>query len=302
MEEQFISCILATHNDGRYLTESISSILGQTYKNIECIVIDDGSTDDTATFVERWLGDPRFSYVNQAQSGVAKARNAGVRKSSGGYLAFLDADDRWDPNKLDLQLRFLAEHPEYGFCWSDQELMDDSGKPLGKRVEFNPQLPLTRHILTTGWNAPPSCLLVKRELIEKIGGFDENLPSGEDTEFAFRMSDCSQGARSDKAFVWRRVRPNSISRNDVASKRVQAVRVYKQMLAYKHGKYRSMRREAMFSVHRFLAGHCWENGAHWAATVEALYAVLWEPRFFFDRDFIDTVVLGHVIRILKAKK
>jgi glycosyltransferase involved in cell wall biosynthesis len=298
MEEALVSCIIATHNDGRYLHDSIPSVLNQTYKNIECIVIDDGSTDDTSQIVERWTSDQRFLYAKQTQSGVAKARNAGVQRSKGSYIAFLDADDRWDASKIESQLHFLLGNPQLDFCWSDQELMDYSGRPLELSIKTNPEFPLTKQILTSGWNAPPSCWLVKRELLEVTGGFDEAIPSGhEDVELMFRMADRAFGARSPDAFVWRRVRPDSVSR-DVLSKRVQSVRVYQQMLSYENGKYNHLRRQAMFAVHRFLAGHCWQNGAFRAAAVETIRAALWNPKYVFDRAFIDTVFLGQVHRLL----
>lgn len=299
MEEHLVSCIIATHNDGKYLGESIPSVLNQTHKQIECIVIDDGSSDNTSEVVQRWIGDGRFLYVKQVQSGVAKARNEGVKRCRGSYVAFLDADDRWDVNKIESQLKFMVEHPQLGFCWSDQELMNESGNPLDWRVGFAPNYPLTEQILLSGWNAPPSCWLVKRELLERTGGFDETLLSdGEDVEMIFRLADRAAGARSPEATIWRRIRPDSISRK-VQSKRIHAVRVYKQMLSYERGKYSHLRRRAMHSVHRFLAGHCWENGAFRAATVEAIKAAMWNPEFVFDRTFIDTVILGHINRILR---
>jgi|GEM_PF-6772426 Glycosyltransferases involved in cell wall biogenesis len=302
MASPLISCIIATRNDGKYLSDSIPSVTNQTYKNLECIIIDDGSNDNTSSIVERYLGDPRVSYWKQEQGGVAKARNVGILRSKGEYIAFLDADDCWDHEKLRIQIKYLQSHPELDFCWSDQELMDDSGVSLSSRLTFVPASPLTKQILLSGWNAPPSCWLINRETIERAGRFDENVPSGhEDVEFMFRIADVSSGERCPEAITWRRVRVNSISRDTVA-KRVCAVNVYKQMLEYRDGKYRSFHRGAMFAVHRFLAGHCWENGAYTASAVEAIYAACWKPAYIFERAFIDSILLGHLVRLFERIK
>jgi glycosyltransferase involved in cell wall biosynthesis len=299
MTDPLVSCVIATHNDGKYLDESVQSVLSQTLGDIECIVIDDGSIDDTPTIARRWKGDQRFSYIRQSQSGVAKARNAGIRLSRGQFVAFLDADDRWDANKLQFQYDFLQRHSDLEFCWGDQELMNESGIPFSSRVEWAPEMPLTVQILLAGWNAPPSCWLIKRHLLTKTNGFDESIPSGhEDVELMFRMADCAMGARSPNALTWRRIRTNSISRN-TTSKRIDAVRVYKKMLSYDNGRYGYARKQAMFAVHRFLAGHCWENHAYWASTVEAIQAAFWNPGFVFDRAFIDSVFLGHLARLFR---
>lgn len=302
MSEPLISCIIAAHNDGRYLRDSIPSVLNQTHRNLECFLVDDGSTDGTADNAKNWLGDERFTYIAQSHSGVAKARNEGVRRSQGEYIAFLDADDCWDSGKLEAQLRFLNSHLELGFCWCDQEQMDDNGTPLGRRVVFAPDMPVTNSILLSGWGAPPSCWFLKRELFETVKGFDENLASGhEDVELVFRMANCTQGARSPESFVWRRIRHNSISR-DVRLKRHESLRVCNKMLSFGGGKYRHLRRQAMFAVHRFLSGHCWENRAYGAATIEAVKAAFWNPMYVFDRAFIDTLALGHIHNMVQRKK
>jgi glycosyltransferase involved in cell wall biosynthesis len=299
LEGHLVSCIVVTHNDGLFLNESIPSILNQTHQNIECLIVDDGSTDCTAKVVERWCDDPRFSYFRQEQGGVANARNTGIRRSAGEYIAFLDADDRWDLDKVRSQLQFLLDNPQYEFCWCDQQLMNSYGQSLGKMLSLTPEHSIATEILTCGWYVPPSCWLVKRELFERTGGFDEQFEQGEDdVEMMFRLGNQASGTRAPAAYLWRRIRSNSISKN-TTSKRSNAVSVYRKMLSYDNGKYKHMRKQAMFAVHRFLAGHCWENHAYWAATAEAIQAACWNPRFIFDRSFINSVFLGHLVRLIK---
>src|SRR5262249_26548994 len=136
-----------------------------------------------------------------------------------------------------------------GFCWSDQKLMDVSGRFLGERVVIVPEgVSQTTQILTSGWSAPPSCWLVRRNLLAVIGGFDENLPMGhDDVELMFRMAANAKGTRACEALVYRRIRADSLSKKVV--RRKEYVRVVKTMLSYQNGKYQHLRRETMHAIH-----------------------------------------------------
>jgi glycosyltransferase involved in cell wall biosynthesis len=301
VEESLVSCIVATYNDGKYLNDCVPSILNQTHKNLQCIVIDDGSTDDTPTIVKQWFYDPRFTYKRLNHCGVARARNEGIRLSSGKYIAFLDADDWWDIGKVEGQLSYMAKNPDIGFCWSDQRLIDLSGRDLGVRnVVPSSERSLAEQILLTGWSAP-TCLMVKSDLLKRVGCYDDRLFQGEDVELIFRLAVNSKGGRAANTFFYRRIRAGSTSR-DVSRKQRETIRVFEIMLAYQNGKYCYLRPKAMHFAHRFLAGHCWENGAFYNATVEALLAAFWKPSFIFSRDFRNSIFWGHVNRVFDRYK
>ena len=106
---QLVSVIIPTYNSGTYVTETIDSVLNQTYPHREIIVVDDGSTDDTPEQVRRY--GSAISYIRQSNSGVGAARNTGLRAASGHYLAFLDSDDLWLPEKLAVQLDHRGTAP-----------------------------------------------------------------------------------------------------------------------------------------------------------------------------------------------
>jgi glycosyltransferase involved in cell wall biosynthesis len=109
IEQNLVSVIVPAHNAEKFLAEALASILAQDYRPIEVIVVDDGSTDGTATIAQAYT-DVR--YVFQKKQGAAAARNAGLAICSGALIAFLDADDLWVPNKLSRQSAYLDEHPE----------------------------------------------------------------------------------------------------------------------------------------------------------------------------------------------
>lgn len=120
----------------RFITETIHSVISQTHTDWELLIVDDASTDGTVALVQNIaVQDDRIRYfVNAEHAGIAPTRNRCIEKSKGRFLAFLDADDVWHPNKLQQQLQFMLEH-QVGFSYSSYDLIDENGKPLGKTIQ-----------------------------------------------------------------------------------------------------------------------------------------------------------------------
>jgi glycosyltransferase involved in cell wall biosynthesis len=131
MDRPVVSVVIATYNMARYLPLAVKSALGQTYKSIEVLVVDDGSTDDTAGAIAPFLADHRVRYCIQENKGQAAAKNHGVQKSRGEYIAFLDADDMWAPEKLELQIPVLSRSKNLGVVYSRFAYIDENGEERG---------------------------------------------------------------------------------------------------------------------------------------------------------------------------
>jgi glycosyltransferase involved in cell wall biosynthesis len=135
-----ISVLIPTYNCGRFINEAVASVQAQTRAASEIIVVDDGSTDDTAQRIAE-LADPRIRYVRQPNAGVAAARNTGLALASGEYLAFLDADDRWRPTMLERQARLLDHDPAIVFAFTNFVRFEDgTGRVLPHQFRFYPEL------------------------------------------------------------------------------------------------------------------------------------------------------------------
>ncbi|MES2240845.1 MAG: glycosyltransferase family 2 protein [Bacteroidota bacterium] len=135
METPLVSVIIPTFNSEKYISDTITSVQNQTYKNWEMLVVDDGSTDATHAIISSFLTDKRIQFYSlQKNSGTGVARNFGVSKASGRYISFLDADDLWKPQKLEKQLDFLIKN-RLPFTFSFYDCIDEQGKSLQKRVE-----------------------------------------------------------------------------------------------------------------------------------------------------------------------
>lgn len=205
------------------MREAIDSILAQTYRPIEVIVVDDGSTDGTAS-VARSYGD-EVKYLWQTNSGPATARNLGITRARGEYIAFLDADDLWHPEKLSFQMARFRANPDLDLCLTHVEAFI-TGKPLEKRGDF---LKGDSVIVITPYTTCSS--LVHRRLIDRIGQFDPDLRLGEDTDWFLRLSNRDAVIEIiPKVLVYARLHDNNMKENrNVLSRDELLTRVKKSL-------------------------------------------------------------------------
>lgn len=196
-----VSVIIPTYNRANLIAGAIDSVLGQTLPNVEIVVVDDGSTDDTDERLGRF-GD-RIRVIRQDNAGVSSARNAGIRAARGQWIAFLDSDDRWHPPKLESQLG-CAQKFQARVCFTrciadDGELIHDvDGLGLVRDGSFcsleNPLELLGRK----GWHPALPSMLVEKRLLEKAGMFDESLFAAEDTQLVYRLAFMTRFAYVDE--------------------------------------------------------------------------------------------------------
>ena len=179
--------VIATYNMAEYLPLAIRSALAQTYEPIEVIVIDDGSTDGTSEAVRPFLSDARFSYQKHKNGGQAVAKNRGIRGSKGQYVAFLDADDVWVPEKLELQMPLFSQSEAVGVVYSALTYIDEAGRELGRPVHKLYRGRVSGPMLVFNFIGFPTSV-VRRECFERLGRFDENLRMGIDYDLWLRFS------------------------------------------------------------------------------------------------------------------
>jgi len=176
-----ISVITPCYNGAKYLRETIESVLAQTYPPLEMIIVDDGSTDDSAAIAESF--GPPVRVIRQTNQGESAARNRGIAEARGDYLHFLDADDLLHPEALH-HLAAAADGTSFlvmGAVW----FRDDPRQPLRKEFCEWPSLLPAAVFSPPG---PPHAWLLPRTLVDRVGGFDETISYGEDLEFCFRVA------------------------------------------------------------------------------------------------------------------
>ena len=187
MQTVQVSVIIPAYNASAYVGDALESVLVQTSSPAEIIVVDDGSSDDTAAIVRRRAD--RVRLVSQANRGVAAARNVGVSVSSQPHVAFLDADDRWLPVKLERQLAAMDATPGCGVVYGGVRLVDVAGTELSVRLDGrsgrigHEMLLREASVIAASSNA-----LVPRAVFDALGGFDERLSTSADWEFFARLT------------------------------------------------------------------------------------------------------------------
>ena len=180
-----VSVIIPTYNRAPALREAIESVLAQRYSDLELIVVDDGSADGTEEAVAPYL--PHLTYLCQEHRGVSAARNRGITHAQGDYLAFLDSDDLWLPDKLSLQMRFMHGHPEALICYTEEIWIRRGVRvnPMKKHKKYSGMI--FKHCLPL-CIISPSSVLIARGVIEEVGGFDEEFEACEDYDLWLRIS------------------------------------------------------------------------------------------------------------------
>jgi glycosyltransferase involved in cell wall biosynthesis len=186
VREPLVSAVIPAYNAARTLRAAVESVLLQTVRDIEVIVVDDGSEDDTAE-VARAISDPRVTLVSQANLGASAARNAGIRSAHGRYVAFLDADDLWLPDKLARQLALLRSRPDVHAVHCGATYVDDELRVLSVHKCRPWRDALLDVLLFENLAAFPSTLLGKREKLEQRG-FDTSLVMHEDWDMAIHAA------------------------------------------------------------------------------------------------------------------
>jgi glycosyltransferase involved in cell wall biosynthesis len=201
MEKQllpFISVLIPTYNYGQFIKEAIDSILVQDYDNLEIIVVDDGSTDNTKEIIKNY---PSIKYFYQENSGISAARNLCLEKASGEYIAWLDADDFWLPGKLHAHIKYFNEHQNCQIVFTKLRQFKD--KENQERVFYDGD----------GKQLWIASALIKKEVFAKCGNYDEDLIVYEDSEmfYRFAMSGIDTSHILDNIYYMRRLHGNNVS-------------------------------------------------------------------------------------------
>jgi cellulose synthase/poly-beta-1,6-N-acetylglucosamine synthase-like glycosyltransferase len=176
-----VAVVIPTYNSAQYLARALASVEAQTYRDFQLFVVDDGSTDNTEEIVAKFA----CVFDKQQHAGQAAARNRGIALSSSPYVAFLDADDAWMPQKLKQQIAFLESHLEVGLVCCD--CADGGSEPMARPARSVPQDPQFEHLARDCFIFTPT-VVVRRECLKEWGGFNESLKVSEDLNLWLKIA------------------------------------------------------------------------------------------------------------------
>lgn len=233
MERPEVSVIMPVYNGSRFLEDAVCSVQRQSRRAYELIIIDDGSTDGTAALARGMEG---VRYVQQPRGGPAAARNTGLRLAEGSVFAFLDADDRWTPDKLERQVGHLEVHPEHEFTIARFQYFLEPNCPIP--LSFRPEL--LEHDLV---GRIPSTLVARRKAFERVGEFDASLRTGEDVDWFARAKDLGVPmAVIPEVLLYKRVHDQNAS-SDATANTPLLMRVLQQSIKRQQARMEQSRNE-----------------------------------------------------------
>lgn len=280
-----VSVVIPTYNCSRFLPETIGSVLAQTARPFEIIVIDDGSTDDTRDRMHSYLSHVIYRY--QANQGVSAARNHGVRLASGKFVAFLDADDVWHPRKLELQLQAFRQREDLGLLgtgaidWPDYLFTEIIAEPGNRLSAISWSDLAVKNRLTT------SSVMARSRILRAAGEFDTLLQGPEDRDLWLRIARIASVANLDLLLTGYREVPGSVSKQP---QKCQAgmLRILSKLDHEDSWKgERWLRRKAYGYLHHACSQIYLENRLYANAIVNLLRSFAWYP-LPFGRDEVQT--------------
>ncbi|MDI3545691.1 MAG: hypothetical protein PWQ43_868 [Rikenellaceae bacterium] len=241
-ENILVSIIIPVYNGEKYLADTIQSVIDQTYKNWELIIVDDGSTDNTSNVVKQF-NDSRISYIKKNNTGVSDTRNLGAMISNGEILCFLDADDIWLPENLEKKVEKLINEPQGVLVFSSMYLWDERGDYKTCKT--------TKKFLEDDWEkfrrliAPtiPSSAIIKRDYFFEAGMFDTNISTSADFDLNIRLRELGEFIYIEEPLVLYRCHPSQMHNN---------IALYKHDMSYILEKYKS-------NTNLFPTKHDWRN-------------------------------------------
>lgn len=179
-----VTVVIPTYNQAHFVTEAINSVLNQTFQDFEIIVVDDGSTANTKEALKKFAG--KIEYIYQENRGNAVARNTGIQNTKGEFIAFLDHDDSWLPDKLSIQMDAFSKNNGVGLVYTDCVAYDEEKElPKGDRDYYSGWV--FKHLFRRFF-ALPSGVVCKKECFDKCGLFDESFPTSNDYDMWLRIS------------------------------------------------------------------------------------------------------------------
>ncbi len=192
-----VSVVIPAYNAATFIAETIESVQQQSYEHWEMLVVDDGSTDETAAVVRQYAtAEARIRLISQPNGGVSKARNRGVEEAHGELIAFLDADDRWLPDKLAAHVEFMRSHPQASASFARAELIQFDGTATRRTTHNFVEQVAVQDVLYNNPTITTSNIVIYKSVFERLGGFDESMGHDEDIELLFRLT-----YRSDLALM-----------------------------------------------------------------------------------------------------
>jgi glycosyltransferase involved in cell wall biosynthesis len=292
-----ISVIVPSYNAENTIYNTINSVSQQTFIDLEILVIDDGSTDSTLEIVST-IKDPRLQVFSYANSGVAITRNRGIEKATGKYIAFLDADDLWMPNKLKFQREALQNLPEAAVAYSWSNYINEWGRfsHIGQRCQF--QGNVYPHLLVNNFLESGSNPLIRKLAIQKTGGFETSLVPAEDWDFYLRLAASYEFVHVPEVHVLYRISTQAASANTTKME-AKCLEVIEKAFQQAPNTLQYLKKKSIENLYTYLLFRTLEgkkNRQKSKVAVRYLWkAIASNPTLLYNRSKVMTIVIAKIV-------
>jgi glycosyltransferase involved in cell wall biosynthesis len=275
-----VSIVIPAYNAEKYIAETINSVIYQTYPNWELIIVIDGAKDGTEDVIKTFLGDTRIRYISKKNTGVSDTRNVGIKQTKGRYIAFLDADDVWMPENLELKIQILETNKNTAWVYSNMYEADENMNITGEAKSGREDNILDNILLWEGEVVPGPCsnIIISRDCIEKGILFDPLLSTAADQDFCIQLAANGFQGKHIKAPLWKyRILGNSMSRN---LKVMESDHIYVYKKANRNNVFRSwfFKQKCFSNLYLLLAGSWWVQGKNkMRATYFVILSLVYNP-------------------------
>jgi len=245
-----ISVIIPVYNGEKTIKQTVESVLNQTFKDFELLIINDGSQDATLEIIQA-INDERIQVFSYQNSGVSASRNRALTKAKGEFISFIDADDLWTPNKLELQLKALQDNPQAAVAYSWSDWIDESGQFLrsGGHITVNGKAYeklLLRDFIESGSNP-----LIRKQALDEVGYFEQSVTPAEDWDMWLRLAARYEFVTVEVPQILYRISPNSASFN-IVKMEAGSLKVIERVFAQAPESLQDLKRETLASRYNYL--------------------------------------------------
>ena len=293
MDKPVISVIIPTYNRKKFIPYAVDSVLNQSFSDFELIIIDDGSTDGTDEYIKS-LKDNRIKYIYQQNAGNHAARNTGLKIAKGKYIALLDSDDMWLPEKLMRQKAVLDEKIEYGLVYCGSLTIDSENNLTGLKPIINHSGKVFDKMLMTNFLYNGSNVLFRRKCLEKVGNFNTNLSRMLDWDFYLRFSLYYKFFCLDEYLVKYRVHDDSLSKNFIAYEQ-SGLMILDNIFATPNlsENYKNLKNKAYARRFRYMGIRYLENNKMKDARINLLNAIYMDNSLLFTDKILIMLLLTY---------
>ena len=277
MQLGLVSVVIPNYNYARYLRAAVDSVLEQTYREIEIIVVDDGSTDGSRKILDSY--GERVQTIFQRNQGVSAARNNGVKASRGEFIAFLDADDSWLPSKIEKQVQCLKWDMSIGLVHVGVVEIDAAGNVIRELLDGGAG-DVWRDLLmfsSRGIFGGGSGVMMRREIFDEAGGFDPQLSTSADWDLYFQVSSRHKVGFISEVLLRYRIHQSNMHSN-IGLMEHDMIIAYKKAFRSASPEIASVRRRAYGSLHQNLAGSYFASREFRAFARHSLKSLVFDPR------------------------